>query len=171
MCNSRTPDLELAKSLLRESRSYSLRSVPWCVDVAARGGKIPARGLAAPSHAPSILMTGPARNNRQKDRARWPPRHRARAGRPPRWTWPAPLASGVWPIRLSKCALTCHKSGRSIWCRRTRPADTMRHTLTRHAHVDQQRVTCRYSWIKINPVLAGRPALDSRTAIRERYRA
>jgi len=40
------------------------------------------------------------------DIARWP------AGRPPRWTWPAPLASGVWPIRLSKCALTCHKSGR-----------------------------------------------------------
>ena len=56
-------------------------------------------------------MTGSARNNRQKDRARWPPRHRARAGRQPRWTWPALLASGIWPIRLSKCALTCHKSG------------------------------------------------------------
>jgi len=58
-------------------------------------------------------MTGSARNNRQKDRARWPPRHRARAARQPRWTWPALLASGIWPNRLSKCALTCHKSGLS----------------------------------------------------------
>jgi hypothetical protein len=32
--------------------------------------------------------------------------------RQPRLTWPALLASGVWPIRLFKCALTCHKSGR-----------------------------------------------------------
>ena len=92
--------------LARPERGWSYR----CAEVAARGGKIPVRGLAAPSHAPSILMTGPARNNRQKVRARWPPRHRARAGRPPDWTWPVPLASGAWPIRLSKCALTCHKA-------------------------------------------------------------
>jgi hypothetical protein len=26
---------------------------------------------------------------------------------------PALLTSGVWPIPLSKCALTCHKSGRT----------------------------------------------------------
>ena len=83
-----------------------------CAEAAARGGKIPARGLAAPSHAPPTLMTGSARSNRQKDRAHWPPRHRARAGRQPHWTWPALLASGVWPIRPFKCALTCHKSGR-----------------------------------------------------------
>ena len=62
--------------LSRPERGWSYR----CAFAAARGGKIPARGLAAPSHAPSILMTGSARNNRQKDRARWPPRHRARAG-------------------------------------------------------------------------------------------
>jgi hypothetical protein len=37
-----------------------------CADVAARGGKIPARGLAAPSHAPFTLMTGYARSNHQK---------------------------------------------------------------------------------------------------------
>jgi hypothetical protein len=81
-----------------------------CAEAAAPGGKIPARGLAAPSHAPITLMTGSVRSNRQKDRAHWPPRHRARAGRQPHWTWPALLASGVWPIRPFKCALTCHKS-------------------------------------------------------------
>ena len=66
-----------------------------CAEVTARGGKIPARGLAAPSHASFTLATGSVRSNRQKDRARWPPRHRARAGRQPRRTWPALLASGI----------------------------------------------------------------------------
>ena len=59
-------------------------------------------------------MTGTARNNRQKDRARWPPRHRAkqagnRAGLGQRYSR---AESG--PIRLFKCALTCHKSGRAL---------------------------------------------------------
>ncbi len=71
-----------------------------CADVAARGGKIPARGLAASSHAPFTLMIGSAASNRQKDRAHWPPRHRARAGRQPHWTSPALLVSGVWQSRL-----------------------------------------------------------------------
>jgi hypothetical protein len=48
-----------------------------------------------PRTLPPTLATGSVRSNRQKDRARWPPRHRSRAGRQPRWTWPALLEDAV----------------------------------------------------------------------------
>jgi hypothetical protein len=59
----------------------------WCADVLLEVGKSLPADWQRPRTLHPHTNDRPCAKQPQKDRARWPPRHRARAGRQPRWTW------------------------------------------------------------------------------------